>query len=105
MKESIWLVRDAVKALGGARAVNCKSGKDRTAMEMALSFSMEAIRELKIPEEKEEKLRRRLQRGLSYQITAQNNGKPTAYAFTEFELATMPPMWAPEWKLCGKVET
>ena len=103
--KSIWLVRDTVKALGGARAVNCKSGKDRTAMELSLSFSMEAGDELKLSEAKRERLCRSLQKGLSYQITAQNNGKPTAYAFTEFELATMPPKWAPEWKLCGKVET
>ena len=103
--ESIWLVRDAVKGLGGVRGVNCKSGKDRTAMEISLLFSIEAGRELSLPRRKQDELCKSLQRGLSYLLTAQNNGKPTAYAFTEFELATMPPKWAPEWKLCGKVET
>ena len=37
--ESVWLARDAARELGGTRAVNCKSGKDRTAMEIALSFT------------------------------------------------------------------
>ena len=37
--ESVWLVRDATRELGGSRAVNCKSGKDRTAMEIAISFT------------------------------------------------------------------
>lgn len=36
---SIWLVREAVRQLGGCRAVNCKSGKDRTASELAISFT------------------------------------------------------------------
>ena len=43
--------------------------------------------------------------GLSYEITSQNNGRPCAYAFTEFELVTMPSGWSPDWKLCGKVQT
>lgn len=37
--EAVWLVRGAVHELGGVRGINCKSGKDRTAMEIALSFT------------------------------------------------------------------
>lgn len=40
---SIWLVRDVARELGGARAVNCKSGKDRTAMEIAISFTQVSV--------------------------------------------------------------
>ena len=32
-------VRVATRELGGFRAINCKSGKDRTAMEIAISFT------------------------------------------------------------------
>lgn len=46
-----------------------------------------------------------LNRGLSYAMTGQNNGQPNAYAFSEMELLTFPKGWAPNWKLCGKVNT
>ncbi len=69
------------------------------------SVTQEATRQLRLMQAQQSALYEALQGGLSYEITAQNNGQPCAYAFTEFELVTMPRGWAPQWKLCGKVET
>ncbi|GAX76742.1 hypothetical protein CEUSTIGMA_g4189.t1 [Chlamydomonas eustigma] len=103
--DSVWLVRDTTRELGGVRGVNCKSGKDRTAMEIALSFTQEASRQLDLSSAQQHTLCQAAMSGLSYELTSQNNGRPCAYAFNEFELVTMPPGWSPDWKLCGKVET
>lgn len=67
--------------------------------------AQEATRQLKLSTAQQQALKDSLMGGLSYELTAQNNGHPCAYAFTEFELVTMPPGWAPPWKLCGKVAT
>lgn len=65
----------------------------------------EASRQLRLSGSEQKKLCQAAMGGLSYEITSQNNGRPCAYAFNEFELVTMPSGWSPEWKLCGKVET
>jgi len=101
--ESIWLVRRAAKELGAVRAINCKSGKDRTAMEIAISFTQEAAEAVGLSPSQQAELKRALQEGLSYRLTAQNHGRPACYAFNEFELITLPPGWAPSWRTCGKV--
>lgn len=48
-------------------------------------------------------LKQALLTGLSYSMTGENNGQPSAYAFSELELACLPPGWRPPWQLCGKV--
>jgi hypothetical protein len=96
-------VRQATAEVGGTRAVNCKSGKDRTALELALSFSQEACLQGYVPSRLQYSLKERLQVGLSYELTGENNGQPNAYAFSELELACLPAGWAPPWRYCGKV--
>jgi hypothetical protein len=131
------------------RGVNCKSGKDRTALEISLALASAAERAglLQHPDPSglsstpggggqvggndrahtaasarlkgemsgahslpvlgltRENLVGALRAGLSYAITAENNGQPSAYAFSELELATLPRGWMPAWRLCGKVPT
>jgi hypothetical protein len=87
------------------RAVNCKSGKDRTALELCKAFADAVIQEGLVPESQREWLEDRLLRGLSYITTSQNHGQPPAYAFNEMEIATLPDGWRPDWRLCGKVAT
>ncbi|MEW5309099.1 MAG: hypothetical protein WDW38_001009 [Sanguina aurantia] len=103
--ESFWLIRTACKEVGIGRAVNCKSGKDRTALELSISLTQETIAAGLASPDGYEALRGNLNRGLSYAMTGQNNGQPNAYAFSEMELLTFPKGWAPNWKLCGKVNT
>lgn len=73
--------------------------------DIVLYLLQEAARQLQLSAPQQEVLLEALQGGLSYVSTSQNNGRPSAYAFTEFELVTMPPGWSPAWKLCGKVDT
>lgn len=93
----------AAQELGAIRAVNCKSGKDRTAIELSISCSRHAVEAGVLPPEQEIVLRSAMQAGLSYSTTTENNGQPSAYAFSELELACLPPSWRPSWHLCGKV--
>ena len=73
--------------------------------DIVLYLLQEAARQLQLSAPQQEALLEALQGGLSYVSTSQNNGRPSANAFTEFELVTLPPGWAPAWKLCGKAET
>jgi len=100
---AISLVRRAVAELGGVRGVNCKSGKDRTALELAQSLSQDAVEAGQLSPHLQAALVRDLQAGLSYMQTGENNGQPSAYAFSETELVCLPPGWSPKWQLCGKV--
>ena len=72
---------------------------------LILRQMQEAARQLGLSPSQKYELCQAAMGGLSYELTSQNNGRPCAYAFTEFELVTMPSGWAPDWKLCGKVET
>ena len=69
------------------------------------TLTQEATRQLGLSSSQQRVLCQAAMGGLSYELTSQNNGRPCAYAFNEFELVTMPHGWAPEWRLCGKVET
>ncbi|KAG1660815.1 hypothetical protein FOA52_010240 [Chlamydomonas sp. UWO 241] len=103
--ECVALVRNAARELGGCRSVNCKSGKDRTGAELALAMRDEAARQLQLSGGQQAALVDALLGGLSYTVTAQNCAQPAVYSFTEFELATLPPDWAPHWRLCGKAHS
>jgi hypothetical protein len=96
-------VRRAAAALGGVRAVNCKSGKDRTAVDVSLAFTEAAVAAGVVAAEQAPLVTAGVQRGLSYVVTSENNGQPSAYAFSELELSCMPSGWRPAWHLCGKV--
>lgn len=62
-------VRRAVSELGGVRAVNCKSGKDRTALELSISFVQEAVAAgILLPSSPPSFVTDALQRGLSYDM-------------------------------------
>lgn len=74
-------------------------------MEVAISFTQEAVAAGAVSEWMAPELTQRLQRGLSYAMTGQNNGQPNAYAFNEMELVALPKPLVPDWKLCGKVNT
>ncbi|KAJ9515956.1 hypothetical protein QJQ45_016863 [Haematococcus lacustris] len=103
--EAVWLVRRATAECGGVRAVNCKSGKDRTALELALSLSQEVGAAGMVPDRLLHSLRTALQVGLSYELTSWNSGQPSSYAFELLELACLPSGWAPSWRYCGKVQS
>lgn len=89
--------------MGAGRAVNCKSGKDRTALELCRAFADEVVGAGLLPNGAEPWLQAQFMRGLSYMTTSQNHGQPPAYAFNEMEIATLPAGWRPDWRLCGKV--
>ncbi|EFJ41630.1 hypothetical protein VOLCADRAFT_98381 [Volvox carteri f. nagariensis] len=95
-------VRRACAEVGGGRAVNCKSGKDRTALELSKALAEEAVAAGLLPQGQVTWLEGQFLRGLSYMSTSQNHGQPPAYAFNEMEIATLPPGWRPDWRLCGK---
>ncbi|GLC45699.1 hypothetical protein PLESTF_000471800 [Pleodorina starrii] len=125
------LVRRACSEVGGGRAVNCKSGKDRTALEVSKALADEVVAAVQaagaaggtaasgggaggggsgggsglLPAGQRDWLEGQFLRGLSYMTTSANHGQPPAYAFNEMELATLPPGWKPDWRLCGKVAT
>lgn len=96
-------VRLAVEEVGGGRAVNCKSGKDRTALELSKTLAAEVVAKGLLPPSETHWLEGQFLRGLSYVTTTQNHGQPPAYAFNEMEIATLPAGWRPDWRLCGKV--
>ncbi|KAG2484581.1 hypothetical protein HYH03_016624 [Edaphochlamys debaryana] len=99
------LVRRACSEVGGGRAVNCKSGKDRTALELSKAFAEEVVSAGLLPASSRPWLEAQFLRGLSYVVTSQNHGQPPAYAFNEMEIVTLPPGWRPDWRLCGKVSS
>eukprot|EP00198_Chlamydomonas_reinhardtii_P011783 XP_001701120.1 predicted protein [Chlamydomonas reinhardtii] len=101
--EMFALVRRACTEVGAGRAVNCKSGKDRTALELCRAFADEVVGAGLLPNGAEPWLQAQFMRGLSYMTTSQNHGQPPAYAFNEMEIATLPAGWRPDWRLCGKV--
>ncbi|KAG2451138.1 hypothetical protein HYH02_004405 [Chlamydomonas schloesseri] len=103
--EMFALVRRACMEVGAGRAVNCKSGKDRTALELCRAFADEVVGAGLLPAGAEPWLQAQFMRGLSYMTTSQNHGQPPAYAFNEMEIATLPAGWRPDWRLCGKVAT
>ncbi len=96
-------VRHACEEVGGGRAVNCKSGKDRTALELSKALADEGVEAGLLPRCQADWLEGQFLRGLSYVSTSQNHGQPPAYAFNEMEIITLPPGWRPDWRLCGKV--
>ncbi len=98
-------VRRACSEVGAGRAVNCKSGKDRTALELAKAFAEEVLAAGLLPHASRAWLEAQFLRGLSYSTTSQNHGQPPAYAFNEMEILTLPAGWRPDWRLCGKVST
>ncbi|PNH05297.1 Type I inositol 3,4-bisphosphate 4-phosphatase [Tetrabaena socialis] len=97
------LVRRACSEVGAGRAVNCKSGKDRTALELCKAFADEVVTAGLLPRAAVPWLEAQFMRGLSYVTTSQNHGQPPAYAFNEMEILTLPAGWRPDWRLCGKV--
>ncbi|GIL66193.1 hypothetical protein Vafri_19789 [Volvox africanus] len=99
------LVRSACEEVGGGRAVNCKSGKDRTALEISKALTEEVVAAGLFPASETSWLEGQFLRGLSYVTTSQNHGQPPAYAFNEMEIVTLPPGWRPDWRLCGKVSS
>ncbi|GIL69286.1 hypothetical protein Vretimale_12597 [Volvox reticuliferus] len=99
------LVRRACEEVGGGRAVNCKSGKDRTALEISKAMAKEVVAAGLFPASETSWLEGQFLRGLSYVTTSQNHGQPPAYAFNEMEIVTLPPGWRPDWRLCGKVSS
>ncbi|KXZ45597.1 hypothetical protein GPECTOR_53g90 [Gonium pectorale] len=105
--EMFRLLRRACSEVGIGRAVNCKSGKDRTALELAKAFADEVLETGLLPTTPESRawLEGQFLRGLSYVTTSQNHGQPPAYAFNEMEILTLPAGWRPDWRLCGKVAT
>lgn len=98
-------VRRACAEVGAGRAVNCKSGKDRTALELAKAFADEVLGAGLLPPASRSWLEAQFLRGLSYSTTSQNHGQPPAFAFNEMEILTLPAGWRPDWRLCGKVST
>lgn len=70
---------------------------------MSKAFADEAVTAGLVPAGRRGWLEAQLMRGLSYVTTSQNHGQPPAYAFNEMEIASLPPGWRPDWRLCGKV--
>ncbi|GLI63464.1 hypothetical protein VaNZ11_006438 [Volvox africanus] len=99
------LVRCACEEVGGGRAVNCRSGKDRTALEISKALTEEVVVAGLFSASETSWLEGQFLRGLSYVTTSQNHGQPPAYAFNEMEIVTLPPGWRPDWRLCGKVSS
>ncbi len=91
-----------VKTLKGGRGVVCKSGKDRTGMEISRALASEIAEEKCLPERK---IRIELQKGISYHLTSLNTGQPAAYAFYPFFVPFLPNELQPPLNLCAACET
>lgn len=97
------LIADAVAALGGARGISCKSGKDRTGTEASNTLSRAHRSDGNENEARVKKINEELMGGNSYEITGENTGEENAYAFNKWQRPTLPEAWRPPEKFCGNV--
>lgn len=95
------LREDFVKFLGGQLSVKCKSGKDRTGAKICQYFSDEFSS--KTPKERanKQKIKERLQLGISYHLTGINTGKCKGFAFNEVQQRCLPEALALPENVCG----
>lgn len=88
-----------ISELGGTKGVACKSGKDRTALEVSRELTSHVSTE-KLTKKDKEQTRRMLLGGLSLEITGQNIGK-NGYAINDFQRQFFPKGLEPIKRLCG----
>ncbi|NGX57431.1 MAG: hypothetical protein K940chlam3_00322 [Chlamydiae bacterium] len=112
------IIMDLVHAMSGQIGIVCKSGKDRTGMEMSRIFSNQLIKNKpevyekmaeeveaktkKVPTEFEVKkaIKNEFDRSLSYVITGYNTGIEKGFAFSGLAYSSMPSELSPAWSLC-----